>query len=152
MKRYFAFTSLLVIMMLAASTQLMAQNADPDAVEPDDSTQVVVLGLGQSTGDIYLEDDGLIRQDKDIILAILQGAGGLHVEVWDAFILGDTIIAILLAPDASGTWGVIGVDWATSPDVAVINVSNIQGLALLISGYLACPGGFPAGYYANITH
>lgn len=143
MKKYFALTSLLVIMMLAVSTQLMAQNAEPGAT-PAGTTEFVVLAPGQSTT-LNRVLDAPIQQDKDITLILAQGAGPLHIEVIDCCIMGDTMIGILLAPDASGTWGVIGLDYATSPDVAVIDVS-ISGLSILITGYLRAPGGFPAGY------
>ena len=149
MKKYFVLSSLLVIMLLAVSTQLIAGENAPD-VAPDRTTEFVILAPGQSVTLSRVLSD-LIRQDNDITLILAQGGGALRVEIIDCCIMGDTMIGILLAPDPSGAWGVIGVDWATSPDVAVID-ATVPGLALLISGYLACPGGFPAGYDIFLSH
>ena len=114
-------------------------------------TFVYPLTPGQSTDWVYGQLDGLLSQrffDVFVIVNTSTSTGKLHVEIEDRFILGDTMLGILIQPGASPV-----IDWATSPDIIYLGPVPMPGpnWALVITGYLASPGGFPAGYYYSIS-
>jgi len=89
---------------------------------------------------------GLWQQGyRDVILVINMGpgTGTWNMTIEDCCLMGDTMLAIKI--------GAGGLEWgvATSPDT--INLGPVsmpaQSWALVITGYVRCPGGFPAGYY-----
>ena len=122
-----------------------ANSAGADAKD----TFVYQMTPGQHVSD-YGDLGGTISQqvfDVYFIINTSTSAGNLKVVIEDCCIMGDTMLGILIRPGVSPV-----VKWATSPSVVTLGPVSMPGRnwALVIAGYLQCPGGFPAGYYWDI--
>ena len=80
-------------------------------------------------------------QDYDTWVMTVTNTCTVTVEVKDLYITGDTI-----ALKAGGI-----LKTATSPDAIIVSKRLSPGTYTFYTGYLDCPGGYPAGYGVSVT-
>ena len=99
----------------------------------------------------YISDynnlDGLMQAgyyDIQVIVNVGPGTGTWEMEIEDCCITGDTMLAIAIGPGGLVDWG-----YATSPATIWLGPLTMPpgNWVIVITGYIATPGGFPAGYY-----
>jgi len=81
-----------------------------------------------------------------VVINTSASTGNLKAVIEDCCIMGDTMIALMLGSGISPQF-----DWGASPGAIQVGpVPMRPGWALIVTGYVQCPGGFPAGYYWDI--
>ena len=139
-------TRILALTLIVALTSAIVCAGDNSTggVSTEDNFPIVISpgGYAEGLNNVY----GTIGQGiYDMLWFIALGAGNLNLQVEDAGIMGDTMLAvggcIIGGPPSF-------MDWATSPDIINIDVPCADfALGFMLMGYIDVPGGFPAGYY-----
>ena len=134
--------SLLIIALTSAIVCAGGNSAGGVRTEENFGFVIAPLGYADGTGEL---DGTLSRGYYDIVWFIVLGTGKLKLQVEDAGIMGDTMIAsgeLLIGGPASF------MDWARSPDIIrfVVKCPDFAFGYMLVCYYDA-PYGFPAEYY-----
>ena len=139
--------------MPAIQKKLVEQAAKPfkggpnnaEDTSADSTVWQVTMTPGSSAGDHGSLYDTWMNGEVDAIVLVLVGTGTLTMDIVDGYIQGDTMLGLLYVLRASGWTG--DYAWATSPDFLRLTMSvNGWAIVIMYNGYLAAPGGFPAGY------
>jgi len=110
-------------------------------IKPEKAVWTIQMTPGSYTTD-FSTLNNLMWKDFDVFIFILMGSGTWKMEIKDCCIMGDTMKALgrVAGQKVSGQ--------ATSP--SYITLGPLAGgpfsIGIVITGYTACPGGFPAGY------
>lgn len=135
----------LVALSLTALVGIGASGAGGNiagAAAPKATPIVYQMQPGQSVVD-YAELTALREWQVFVVANTSTSAGRVSASITDCCITGDTMIGLMLGPGLT-----LQFDYATSPDSVILGPQPLaaRGLALIITGYINCPGGFPAGY------
>lgn len=136
--------SVCAILLMAMAGTGMAMAAGENAAVSDGlvggSTYSFSIGPGGSYSEIHdLSADA--PADYDTWRMTVTSTCTVTVTVEDLFITGDTI-----ALKAGGR-----ILSATSPDAITVSKTLPPGTYTFYTGYLDCPGGYPAGYGVSVT-